>query len=207
MELRGAIRGKVKRTTIPDPAAKRPDDLVRRQFAPPAPDRLWVADITYVSTWAGWVYIAFVIDACARRIIGWRTVHVDDRPAGAGRHQPRDLDPAAGRPTGGRGDPTPRPRQSIRSRSPPPNGSTGSTTGGSTSTVATSRQHRWRPPTTLNNRTRRSSDPQTRKSQDTPGRFRPQRAARRGLALGEDCRLLPLIGACRDACSSPNRRP
>lgn len=71
--LHGAIRGKVKRTTIPDPAAKRPDDLVQRQFAPLAPDRLWVADITYVSTWAGWVYVAFVIDAYARRIIGWRT--------------------------------------------------------------------------------------------------------------------------------------
>ena len=71
--LAGAIRGKVKRTTIADPAAKRPDDLVGRQFAPLAPDRLWVADITYVSTWAGWVYVAFVIDAYARRVLGWRT--------------------------------------------------------------------------------------------------------------------------------------
>jgi putative transposase len=61
-----------KRTTIPDPTAERARDLVRRDFAPLAPDRLWVADITYVSTWSGWVYVAFVIDAYARRIIGWR---------------------------------------------------------------------------------------------------------------------------------------
>ncbi|OIQ86492.1 integrase core domain protein [mine drainage metagenome] len=71
--LRGAVRGKVKRTTIADPGAKGPGDLVRRHFAPLAPDRLWVADFTYVSTWAGWVYVAFVIDAYARRIIGWRS--------------------------------------------------------------------------------------------------------------------------------------
>jgi putative transposase len=71
--LRGAIRGKVKRTTIADPAADRAADLIQRRFAPAAPDRLWVADITYVSTWSGWVYVAFVVDAFARRIIGWRT--------------------------------------------------------------------------------------------------------------------------------------
>ncbi|MFD0360078.1 IS3 family transposase [Nocardia sp. GCM10030253] len=71
--LRGAVRGKAKRTTIPDPAAPRPADLVQRRFAPAAPNRLWVADITYVSTWSGWVYVAFVIDAYARRILGWRT--------------------------------------------------------------------------------------------------------------------------------------
>ena len=70
--LAGAVRGKVKRTTIPDPTAERARDLVRRDFAPRAPDRLWVADITYVSTWSGWVYVAFVIDAYARRILGWR---------------------------------------------------------------------------------------------------------------------------------------
>ena len=57
-------------TTIPDPAAALPDDLVRRDFEPLAPNRLWVADLTYVSTWAGWVYVAFVIDAYARRILG-----------------------------------------------------------------------------------------------------------------------------------------
>ncbi|WP_141846117.1 IS3 family transposase [Lapillicoccus jejuensis] len=70
--LAGAVRGKVKRTTIPDPQGPRARDLVRRDFAPLAPDRLWVADFTYVSTWAGWAYVAFVIDAFARRIIGWR---------------------------------------------------------------------------------------------------------------------------------------
>ena len=70
--LTGAVRGKVKRTTIADPAAQRPQDLVQRRFTTAAPDRLWVADITYVSTWSGWVYVAFVIDAYARRILGWR---------------------------------------------------------------------------------------------------------------------------------------
>nr|WP_280186710.1 MULTISPECIES: IS3 family transposase [Nocardia] len=70
--LRGAMRGKVKPTTIADPIAPRPADLVQRRFAPAAPNRLWVADMTYVSTWSGWVYVAFVIDAYARRIIGWR---------------------------------------------------------------------------------------------------------------------------------------
>ena len=69
--LRGAVRGKVKRTTIADPADQRPDDLVGRRFAPCAPDKLWVADFTYVSTWSGWVYVAFVVDAYARRILGW----------------------------------------------------------------------------------------------------------------------------------------
>jgi putative transposase len=71
--LRGAVRGRIKRTTIADPACERPADLVGRRFAPAAPNRLWVADITYVSTWSGWVYVAFVVDAYARRIIGWRT--------------------------------------------------------------------------------------------------------------------------------------
>ncbi len=71
--LRGAVRGKTKRTTISDPVAARPADLVQRRFNPPAPNVLWVADFTYVSTWSGWVYVAFVIDAYARRILGWRT--------------------------------------------------------------------------------------------------------------------------------------
>ncbi len=69
--LTGAVRGKVKQTTIGDPKAPRPLDLVNRDFAPGAPDRLWVADFTYVSTWSGWCYTAFVIDAFARRILGW----------------------------------------------------------------------------------------------------------------------------------------
>ena len=71
--LRGAVRGKVRRTTIADPAADRARDLVCRNVDPAAPDRLWVADITYVSIWSGWVYVAFVVDAYARRILGWRT--------------------------------------------------------------------------------------------------------------------------------------
>ena len=70
--LTGAVCGKVKRTTIADPSADRARDLVGRDFTPAAPDRLWVADFTYVSTWSGWVYVAFVIDAYARRILGWR---------------------------------------------------------------------------------------------------------------------------------------
>jgi putative transposase len=70
--LRGARRGKRMRTTIADPAAARPADLVRRQFSPAAPDRLWVADYTYVPAWTGMVYVAFVIDAYSRRIVGWR---------------------------------------------------------------------------------------------------------------------------------------
>jgi hypothetical protein len=69
--LAGVVRGKVKRTTIGGVGPK-PADLVRRNFAPTAPNRLWVADFTYVSTWAGWVFVAFVIDAYARRIMGWR---------------------------------------------------------------------------------------------------------------------------------------
>lgn len=70
--LSGAIRGRPRRTTIADAAAARPAYLVSRQFAPPAPNRLWVADLTYVSTWSGFAYVAFVIDAYSQRILGWR---------------------------------------------------------------------------------------------------------------------------------------
>jgi len=72
MGLQGVIRGKVIRTTTPDKAAPCPLDHVNRQFHAPAPNRLWVSDFTYVSTWTGFVYVAFVIDAYARRIVGWR---------------------------------------------------------------------------------------------------------------------------------------
>jgi len=72
MGLHGVIRGKVIRTTTPDKAAPCPQDHVNRQFHAPAPNRLWVSDFTYVSTWGGFVYVAFVIDAYARRIVGWR---------------------------------------------------------------------------------------------------------------------------------------
>ena len=70
--LRGALRGKVFRAPAPDGDAERPADLVDRQFTATAPNQLWVADITYVATWRGFAYVAFVIDVYARRIVGWR---------------------------------------------------------------------------------------------------------------------------------------
>ena len=70
--LYGAVRGKTFKTTIPDDAAERPADLVQRRFQADRPNQLWVADFTYVSTWAGVVFVAFVIDGFARRIVGWR---------------------------------------------------------------------------------------------------------------------------------------
>jgi putative transposase len=71
--LQGARRGKRVRTTIDNDVAARPTDLVGRDFNPLAPNRTWVADFTYCSTWSGMVYVAFVIDAYSRRILGWRT--------------------------------------------------------------------------------------------------------------------------------------
>ncbi len=78
--LRGVIRGKVVRTTVGDTAAPCPLDRVNRQFTASRPNQLWVADFTYVSTWQGWLYVAFVIDVFARRIVGWRvsrSMHTD----------------------------------------------------------------------------------------------------------------------------------
>jgi len=72
MGLQGAVRGKPVRTTISDTAAPCPLDRVNRQFQAPRPNVLWVSDFTYVATWVGFVYVAFVIDAYARRIVGWR---------------------------------------------------------------------------------------------------------------------------------------
>ena len=72
MGIEGIIRGKPVRTTIPDKAKPCPLDRVNRQFRVPAPNMLWVSDFTYVATWQGFVYVAFVIDAYARRIVGWR---------------------------------------------------------------------------------------------------------------------------------------
>jgi transposase InsO family protein len=73
MGLKGAVRGRnFVRTTIVDDIARRPQDLVSRQFRATAPNQLWVADLTYVATWRGFVYVAFVIDVFARRIVGWR---------------------------------------------------------------------------------------------------------------------------------------
>jgi putative transposase len=71
LQLVGAVRGKRKRTTLPLEVGSRPSDLVERQFTAMAPNRLWVADLTYVSTWSGFVYAAFIIDAFSRKIVGW----------------------------------------------------------------------------------------------------------------------------------------
>jgi putative transposase len=73
--LEGVRRGKVVRTTVPDRAVPCPLDRVQRQFRADRPNQLWVSDFTYVSTWQGWLYVAFVIDVFARRIVGWRVSH------------------------------------------------------------------------------------------------------------------------------------
>ena len=70
--LEGVRRGKVVRTTVPDHAVPCPLDRVNRQFKADRPNQLWVSDFTYVSTWQGWLYVAFVIDVFARYIVGWR---------------------------------------------------------------------------------------------------------------------------------------
>ena len=72
MGLQGVQRGKTVRTTIPDTSVPRPLDKVNRQFKAEHPNQLWVSDFTHVSTWQGWLYVAFVIDVFARRIVGWR---------------------------------------------------------------------------------------------------------------------------------------
>ncbi len=71
--LRGVVRGKTRRTTTPDEAAPRPADLVERNFSATRPNQLWVADLSYVATWSGFVYASFVIDAYSRFIVGWQT--------------------------------------------------------------------------------------------------------------------------------------
>jgi putative transposase len=80
MGLKGVVRGKPVKTTISDRATPCPADRVNRQFQVPRPNALWVSDFTYVATWQGFVYVAFVIDAYARRIVGWRV----SRTANAG---------------------------------------------------------------------------------------------------------------------------
>ena len=72
MGLRGIVRGKAVKTTIPDASVPCPRDKVNRQFRAPAPNMLWVSDFTYVSTWQGFAYVAFVIDTFANRIVGWK---------------------------------------------------------------------------------------------------------------------------------------
>jgi putative transposase len=78
--LQGVLRGKAQRTTIAEPKAPCPLDLLNRQFLADRPNQLWVSDFTYVSTWQGWVYVASVIDVFSRRIVGWRqssSMHTD----------------------------------------------------------------------------------------------------------------------------------
>ncbi len=74
--LRGVVRGQRSvRTTHSDEASDRPADLVARQFRAPGPDRLWVADLTYVKTHSGWVYVAFIVDVFSRAVVGWQASH------------------------------------------------------------------------------------------------------------------------------------
>jgi transposase InsO family protein len=73
--LAGRVRGRRRATTIPGPADDHPTDLVDRAFTAAAPNQLWVADITYVATWSGFAYVAFVIDVFSRRIVGWRVAN------------------------------------------------------------------------------------------------------------------------------------
>jgi putative transposase len=70
--ISGVVRGKAKRTTIPEQRAVRPPDLVNRNFRAARPNALWVSDFTYVPTWSGTVYVAFVVDVYSRYIVGWR---------------------------------------------------------------------------------------------------------------------------------------
>ena len=70
--LRGVQRGRKQFTTVPDETAPRPADLVERQFVAQRPNQLWLADITYVSTWQGWLYVAFILDVHSRMIVGWQ---------------------------------------------------------------------------------------------------------------------------------------
>ena len=73
--LAGRVRGRRRRTTIPADVGARPADLVDRQFRASAPNELWIADITYVATWSGFAYAAFVTDVYSRRIVGWRVAN------------------------------------------------------------------------------------------------------------------------------------
>jgi len=72
MGLQGVVRGKKIRTTIPNPSAPQPHDLVKRCFVAVRPNQLWVADFTFVSTWQGFAYVAFIVDVYSRFIVGWR---------------------------------------------------------------------------------------------------------------------------------------
>ena len=95
MGLCGRIRGKKCRTTRPDPAGARPADLADRHFHATVPNRLWVADLTYVATWSGFAYAAGIIDVFSRRIVGWRVSNTSARRPGPPR--PGDGDLVSGR--------------------------------------------------------------------------------------------------------------
>ncbi|MFN6119667.1 MAG: IS3 family transposase, partial [Actinomycetes bacterium] len=85
--LSGRVRGRRARTTVPADVAARPGDRVERQFRATAPNQLWIADITYVATWSGFAYTAFVTDVFSRRIIGWRTSCERSGEGAFGAHQ------------------------------------------------------------------------------------------------------------------------
>jgi putative transposase len=70
--IQGVMREAKCWTTVSDDTLARPTDLVNREFTAPRPNQLWVSDITFVATWSGFVYVAFIIDVFARRIVGWR---------------------------------------------------------------------------------------------------------------------------------------
>ena len=97
MALRGAVRGRRLRTTVPTAMADRPLDLVERDFSAERPNQLWVSDLTYVATWRGFVYVAFVIDVFSRRIVGWHvsTSLTSDLALDALEHAIYDRDNAA----------------------------------------------------------------------------------------------------------------
>ncbi|MGP3951473.1 IS3 family transposase [Streptomyces sp. 7N604] len=75
LSLEGVIRGQRRRTTVPEPSAPHPPDLVDRDFTASRPDQLWVADMTYFRTWSGWAYVAFVLDVFSRTIVGWQVAN------------------------------------------------------------------------------------------------------------------------------------
>ncbi len=109
--VRGVVRGKTVRTTFGDEATERPADLVDRQFRAPAPNRLWVADLTYVKTHSGWVYVAFIIDVFSRSVVGWQASPIAAHRTGLGRARDGAVGPP--RRTPGRPHSSPRPRRSI----------------------------------------------------------------------------------------------
>jgi transposase InsO family protein len=75
LSIEGVIRDQRRRTILPEPSAPRPPDLVDRDFTASRPDQLWVADMTYVRTWTGWVYVAFVLDVFSRTNVGWQVAN------------------------------------------------------------------------------------------------------------------------------------